>query len=87
MIGPNVKKLMAIKVAKEAIPSGGNFVDGVNFLVDKERVIRTMRDSYTWVLEAIQLVRNACEPNPYKDADDETIANVILKQIEERKSR
>ena len=87
MIGPNVKKLMARKVAKEAIPSGGNFVDGVTFLMDKERVVRTMKESLLWVLEAIQTVRNACEPNPYKDADHETIADVILKQIEERKSR
>ena len=83
-IGPTVKKLMILKTSREAIPKGGNYLDGFKFLSDKERLVRTMKESHQWVLQAIQVVRTAKEPNPFKTADDETIAAEILKKVEEK---
>lgn len=83
--GPNVKKLIAHKISIDAIPSGGGFADGVKFLQNRERILSVARTATKWVAEAIQLVRTAGEPNPWSNADDEVIAEEILKGIDARR--
>jgi hypothetical protein len=84
MEGPNVKKLIAMKVARDAIPNDGGFMDGIKFLLDKEKISTTATRATEWVKRAIQAVRDAKEPNPWKSADDEAIAAEILRQIESK---
>jgi hypothetical protein len=86
-IGSNVKKLMAIKTSLVAIPKGGNVTDGIKFLSDKEKIIRTMQESLKWVKDSIGLIRTAGEPNPFKNADEETIAGELLRIMEEKRQR
>jgi hypothetical protein len=83
-IGPNVKKLIFHKMSQEAIPKGGGVADGLKFLMDKERIQKSLREAAKWIEEAILSVRSAAEPNPLKAADDETIAAEILRRIEEK---
>jgi hypothetical protein len=85
MHGPNVKKLIASKISRDAIPSGGGVADAIAFLGSPERVKQGIIKASEWVNTAIQAVREAAEPNPYKTADNETIAGVILKGIEAKK--
>jgi hypothetical protein len=87
MQGPNVKKLIARKMSRDAIPDGGGFADGVKFLMDPQRVGKVAREATEWVTMAIQAVRKAAEPNPWKGADDETIAGEILQRIEKTPDR
>ena len=61
-------------------------MDGVRFLKDPQRITETAKDATAWVNEAIELVRNAAEPNPWKMADDEEIAGAILEKIEATKT-
>lgn len=83
--GPNVKKLIAHKMSIDAIPDGGGFADGIAFLSDKHRIIEGAKAATRWVMEAIAVVRTAAAPNPFKNADDETIAGEILLKVEESK--
>jgi hypothetical protein len=86
-IGPNVKKLIFHKMSQEAIPKGGGVADGLKFLMDKERIQKAFRESTQWVESVILAVRSAAEPNPFKDADDETIAAEILRRVEEKANK
>ena len=84
-MGPNVKKLVAHKVALDAIPSGGGLQAGIAFLMDKYRIIETTRKAQEWVAQAIALVKTAPD-NQYGD-DDEAIAGAILQGIKERQGK
>jgi hypothetical protein len=86
-VGPNVKRLIAAKTSKEAIPDGGGFAYGIEFLKDKERFLKTVKESHDWVFLAIAAVRQAAEPNPWRNADDEAIAGEILRGIDERRPK
>ncbi len=85
IIGPNVKKLIIHKMSLDAIPSGGGVADGLKFFMDKERISRTLREANEWVKQALFVVRNAMEPNPFKNSTDEDIAGEILRKIGEKK--
>lgn len=82
--GPNVKKLIAHKMANLAIPpgSGGDsLMKALGFLSSKEKIISAAREATVWVEQAIAAVRSAPD-NQY--TTDEEIAGAILKGIEER---
>lgn len=83
--GPNINKLIAHKMSLEAIPPGGGVLSGVEFLLDKDRLIATAKSAKKWVEDAIALIRTGAEPNPWKDAGDEEIAGELLKQIKKRR--
>ena len=82
---PNIKRLWTTVMARNAIPAGGGFYDGLKFLSSKESVSKGAREAEKQVKEMIDLVRNAKAPNPYKDFDDEDIAKMLINKIEERK--
>ena len=84
-IGPNIKMLIATKMATDAIPAGGGFADGVRFLSSKESIIAGAKAATEFVKLAIQAVRQAGDPNPWRNATDEEIAGELLRQIEAKK--
>lgn len=83
--GPNVRKLTVVKMSRDAIPDGGGVADGIAFFTDRDKRRRIMADADAWVGTSIQAVREATGYNPWREADDETIAGEILRRIEERK--
>ncbi len=85
--GPNFKKIVSMKMAMNAIPKGGNFMDGVRFLVDKDMLISGFKKAWDWAEQSIIKVREATEPNIFKNATDEEISAEILKKIEEKKKK
>lgn len=84
-MGPSVKKLVIAKASKDAIPSGGGLPDAIAFLTDPKAMTQGLRRAIEWVNVAIRAVREANEPNPWKNATDEEIAAEILKQIENKR--
>ena len=82
-MGPNVRKLVVEKMAKDAIPDGGGLADGIAFLSDKDRIIDGARDAQKWVEQALAVVKTA--PNNPWGNNDEAIAGEILKQIEAKR--
>jgi len=84
-LGPNVKKLLCTFVAHDAIPDGGGLADGVAFLSNKDRIISTTRAAMARMFECIDAVKHSRD-NPYGD-DDEAIAEAILSEIEQKKTR
>lgn len=83
-MGPNVRRLYIHKMSLDAVPAGGGLADGLAFFTDKEKRHRIMRDAEIWVMGAIQTVRTATEPNPWREADNEAIAGEILRRMDER---
>ncbi|HWF06206.1 MAG TPA: hypothetical protein VHA06_21135 [Candidatus Angelobacter sp.] len=91
-LGPNVKSLILRKMSIDAIPKGGGFADALAFLTTEGAMAAGFKAAREWTETAIRVLRLAAEPNPWKDADDETIAAEILQRIEaqraeERKKR
>jgi hypothetical protein len=82
--GPAVRRLTVHKMALDAIPAGGGFAAGLRFLSSATRITEGAGRARIWVAEAIKAVRAAGDPNPFRDADDETIAAEILRQLDER---
>ncbi len=85
--GPNVKRLIAQKMATDAIPKGGGLKAGIEFLLKPDAVIAAVKEAKEWVALAIQAVRDAADPNPWSSASDEMIAGEILRQIEEKRKQ
>ena len=86
-IGPNVKRLIAHTMSMDAIPDVGGFADGVKFLSDISGMKASAKNASEWVKAAIEAIRNAGEPNPWKQSDDETIARELLRLIRIRRNR
>jgi hypothetical protein len=73
-------------MALDAVPPHGGLADALHFLRQPAKVVSTAREATAWVEQALQLVRQAADPNPWRDASDEDIAAEILRRIEDRKS-
>lgn len=89
-VGPNVKKLVSKKAALIIVPVGSGSDSSakvVSALLDPKKIVTAMREAAAWVERAIQAVREAAEPNEWKDADDETIAAEIVREMEERERK
>ena len=84
-MGPNVRRLIAEKMATDAIPPGGGIVAGVEFLSNPKAVTEGAKTALTWVAGAINAVRKCEGENPYSNADDETIAGAILERIKTKR--
>lgn len=74
-----VRKLAVHVMSRHAIPDGGGLADGIRFLSDPQRIKDAARAADLWVQDAIRAVREAEDPNPWRDADDEAIAAEILR--------
>ena len=86
-MGPNVSRLIAYKMGVDAIPRGGGFADGLKFLSNKENVTSGARAAAVWVRTALEAVRQAGEPSPWKNSNDEEIATYLLQQVAEREKQ
>ncbi len=85
-LGAKVKKLIAYRMAVEAIPIGQGLEAGVRFLTTPGALANGWHTAADWTRQAIQAVRFAAEPNPWKNASDEDIAAEILRNIDARRS-
>jgi len=83
-LGPNMKKLIIRFLSLEAVPQGGNFADGMNFLSNPAGVRQAWNRSVEKAKLAVDAIR-AAPDNPYGD-DEEVIAGVILDRVSERES-
>jgi hypothetical protein len=83
-MGPNVRKLVAAKMARDAVPPGGGVGNAIRFLTTPGAVTDGARKAQEWVKAAIAAVK-AAPDNPYGD-DDEAIAAEVLRQIERKKA-
>lgn len=76
----NRQLLLMRRMSVLAIPPGGGFADGVAFFTDKDKRHAVTQEAEAWVVQALAAVRGAAEPNPWRDASDDTIAGEILRQ-------
>lgn len=85
--GKSMSRLIAHKMSLDAVPPGSDLADVVAFITNKEKLKASIGAASEWAKAAVLAVRNANEPNPFKEADDETIAAEILRQVEARKAK
>jgi hypothetical protein len=83
-LGRNVQRLIARKMALDAVPRGGGMVDALNFLSSKDNITKGARVAAAWVKTACDVVRSAAEPNPFKQSTDDEIAAYLLEQIAQK---
>lgn len=83
-MSPSVKKLFIYRMSRDAIPDGGGLSDGISFFTDPDKRKAIMRRSEEWVIQALDLIRSASDPNPWRDASDEDIATEILRRVESK---
>jgi hypothetical protein len=86
-MGPNAKRLMIHKMSLDAVPTGGGMKSALDFLMTPGAMATSAKAATEWVSAAILAVRQATEPNPWKNSDDEKIAGELLRLIEERKKQ
>jgi hypothetical protein len=67
-------------MAHDAIPAGGGFADGVAFLSSADTFKAGVKSAIEWTRSAIGLVREAAEPNPWREATDEDTAGELLRR-------
>lgn len=83
-LGLNAQKLLLRFMSREVIPDGGDFMDGVKFLLDETHRKQIMEKAMMNFDLAITAVRSAPD-NTYGD-DEEAIAEAILGQISKREN-
>lgn len=83
-MGPNVRKLIIIRLSYEAVPPGGGLGDAIASLINPRLMQEQYNRAVVWVKAVIDTVRTAPD-NPYKD--DEEIAGAVIKEYEARKKR
>lgn len=85
----NMQRLAIQKASRDAVPDGGGIKDVIKLLTDPKGLAANLRAAQEWAKQAVQAVRNADDPNPWRNATDEEIAGVILKEAEakHRKAR
>lgn len=83
--GPNVKKLIVRKMSTIAIPANtkGGLASAMSFLMSREAIMSAAFEATAWVGQAIELVRQAADPNPWRKSSDEEIAGEILRRLEQ----
>jgi len=85
-MGTNLKRLMIAKMSCDAVPPGGGMADAVAFLTGC-KIGEAARKAEAWSRAAVQAVREAAEPNPYRDWDDERIAGHLVAEIDKRRAK
>ena len=80
MVNMSIQKLAIRKFSRDAVPPGGNIMDGIKALQDP-KLSKKLKECIEWAEEAVNAVRKAKEPNPYKDMTDDEIAQVILDKV------
>jgi hypothetical protein len=85
-LGPNRKALIMMRVGMIAVPKGGGLESAIQFLTTPGRISTGFREAVQFVDGAIQKIRNAGEPNPYKASTDEEICGALLSKIQLRSS-
>lgn len=67
-----------------AIPPGGGFDAGLEFLSNPQKYSDVAKAAEEFAIECIALIRNAPEPNQFKASSDEEIAAEILWRVRAR---
>lgn len=81
MAASSFTRLMVHRMATVAIPDGQGFKAGIDFFLDRDKRRQIGNEALEWTREAIALVRNAPDPNPWRDATDDDIAAEILRRV------
>ena len=84
---PNVKQLVILKMSLDAVPPDGGMKSVIDFLLKPNAMKKSFQDAVKFWQEAFVLLRNAKDPNPYKQASDEEIATELMRLIKEKKCR
>lgn len=81
-LGPNMKKLISMRMASLAIPPGGGLADGINAIMTPGKLGEHFKQAMEWAFLSVDQVKAAYD-NPYGD-NDEAIAEVLVEAAKAR---
>lgn len=89
---PVMKLQIEILSSMAVEPTSGNahlspFARVMEILQSASELTRRARLAHDRCRESIRLVREAADPNPWKNSTDDEIASEILRRLEERRSQ
>jgi hypothetical protein len=86
-LGPNVRKLITLRMSMLAIPPGtpDPFMAGVRAILEAGRLTEFATEAREWVRVAIATLKSA--PNNPWGTDDETIAAELLRRVERQQRK
>lgn len=86
LVGPNVKRLVAYRMATMMIPGGtpDPFMTGASAILAPGTLASAGREALRWAGSALAVIKSAPD-NPYGD-DNEAIAGALLQQIDARQN-
>ena len=77
-------QLIIRRTSMIAIPADGGLADGVRFLKDPTAMSNAIKEATVWVDAAINAIQEA--PGGEDMGDDETVAGLLLDEIEQIKA-
>ncbi len=81
-LGPNMKRLLSMFIARIAVPPGGGFASAITLFTEQGKHQRVAREALSQMDIAITAMRAA--PDKYYSDDEEEIAGIILAKLDER---
>lgn len=84
-LGPNMKKFIAERSAQLTVERGGSDPGDIAARILDGGFQQDLREASLWCKKAVEIVRLAAEPNPWKSATEEEICGWILEKLEIRK--
>lgn len=85
-LGPQMTRFVVSRMSVDALNgTGRGIVAVVEFLQKPGSLADSARRSLEWCDQAIHSLRGAQEPNPFKTADEETIAAEVNRKLHETK--
>lgn len=85
-IGPCRKRLIIEKMSRDAIPDREGLAAAVKLLTTPGGIAAGWREAANWVDAAIIAIREAADPNPWRNSSDEDIADELLRKIASRRA-
>jgi hypothetical protein len=86
---PNVKRLVLERAATITVQRSKGSESAISGVIERlldRSFLADLREANDWAAAAIDAVRHAGEPNPWRCATDEEIAAEVLKRVEARKA-
>ena len=85
---PNLKELVWHLMSLDAVPPGSKngLSSAVEFILTPGKMSESFRNSIIRARNICMAIRQAGEPNPWKDATDEEIAGEVMRKMKEKRN-
>lgn len=84
--GPNVRKLIATRMATLMVPAGSTIGDALGAIAKPGNIGVVAKQATDWANYAISLVKS-CKDNPYGDYDEAIAGEILLRSQDHKEAK